>query len=137
MTLLANMGMEIDNIFGSNANNYNDVRSHTITSNKPSFRTVSKSSSKALVNYATRIEHLNDFPENEEIRKPVNSSQLLYAILEEQDNQVSKAADSSSTIKQQCVSNKNPALNKAINSNKNMFNVQLSYNVNQILDPES
>ena len=56
MTLPANMGMEIDNIFGSNANNYNDVRSYTITSNKPFFRTVSKSSSKALVNYATRIE---------------------------------------------------------------------------------
>ena len=100
MTLLANMGMNIDDIFDSNADNYNDVRGCTITSNKPSSKTVLMSLSKALVDYATRIEHLNDFSENKEKRESIDSSQLSYVILEEQGNQVSKAANSSFTIKQ-------------------------------------
>ena len=78
MTLPANMGMDIDNIFGNNTNNYNDVRGCTMTSNKPSSRTVSIFSSEALMNYVTRIECLNNFSENKETRRPINSFQLLY-----------------------------------------------------------
>ena len=80
------MGMDIDNIFGSNADNYDDVRGHTMTSNKLSSKTVSISSSKALVDYATKMEHLNDFSENKETRELVNSSQLSYTVLEKQGN---------------------------------------------------
>jgi len=56
---------------------------------------------------------------------------------EEQGNQVSKVADSSSSRKQQHIINKNLALSKATNSNKHMFNMQLLYDINQALDPES
>jgi len=79
MTLPANMGMNINNIFCSNADNYDDVRGHTMTSYKPSSRTVSMFLSKASVDYATRIEHLNNFSENKETREPIDSSQLSYA----------------------------------------------------------
>ena len=95
------------------------------------------SSSEASVDYATRMERLNDLPDNEETREPIDSSQLSHATPGEQCNQVSKAADSSSSREQQCVINEDPALSRATNSNEHVFNVQLSYNVNQALDPES
>ena len=47
-----------------------------------------------------------------------------------QDNQVSKVANSSSSREQQHVFNKNLALNRATNSNKHVFNVQILYDVN-------
>ena len=69
MALPTNIGMDIDNFIGSNANNYDDMRGHTITSNKTSFRSVSMSSSEALVDYATRMEYYNNFPKDEETRE--------------------------------------------------------------------
>ena len=74
--------MDVDNFGSSNVNNYNETRDHTITSNKTSSRSVSMSlSSDVSVNYATRIEWLNDVPDNEETREPIDSSQLSYAEL--------------------------------------------------------
>ena len=76
------MGMDVDDFGSSNVNNYNETRDHTITSNKTSSRSVSMSlSSDVSVNYATRIEWLNDVPDNEETREPIDSSQLSYAEL--------------------------------------------------------
>ena len=69
-------------------------------SNKLSSRMVSIPSSEALVDYATWIERLNDFSNNEEVREPIDSSQLSYAAIGGQDNQVSKVANSSSPKKQ-------------------------------------
>ena len=51
-----NMRMDIDDFVSSNIDNYDNVRGHTMTSNKYSFRTVSIFSSKALVDYVTKIE---------------------------------------------------------------------------------
>jgi len=56
ITLLSNIDMDIDDFGSRNAINYDDVRGHTMTSNKISFRTVSMFLSKILVDYATRIE---------------------------------------------------------------------------------
>ena len=76
------MGMDVDNFGSSNVNNYNETRDHTITSNKTSSRSVSMSlSSDASVNYTTRIEQLNDVPDNEETREPIDSLQLSYTEL--------------------------------------------------------
>jgi len=76
------MGMDIDDFGSSNVNNYNEMRNHTITSNKTSSRSVSMSlSSDASVNYATRIEWLNDVSNNEETRELIDSSQLSYTEL--------------------------------------------------------
>jgi len=53
------------------------------------------SSSEASVNYATWMERLNDLPNNEEVREPIDSPQLSYIAIEGQGNQVSKVANSS------------------------------------------
>ena len=135
---LPNLGkIDIDDFHGGSIDNYNDVRGYTMYSNKTSSRTVSMSSSETSVDYATRMEWLNNLPDNKETRELINSSQLSYVTPGKQGNQVSKMADSSSSREQQYVINENLALSKATNSNEHMFNVQLSYDVNQVLDPDS
>ena len=49
------------------------------------------SSSKASVDYATRMEQLNNAPDDEETRELIDSSQLSYA--EPKEIQVSGATD--------------------------------------------
>ena len=73
MDFLPNMGMDVNDFGSSNVNNYNNVRGYTMTSNKTASRTVSMSLSEALVDYATKIEHLNNIPDNIETRDPINS----------------------------------------------------------------
>ena len=46
-------------------------------------------------------------------------------------------ADPTNTMREQCVPIKGPALNISCGSNENVFNVQLSYNIDQALDPKS
>ena len=54
---LPNLGeMDIDDLHSKSIDNYNDVRECMMYSNKTSSRTVSISSSKTLVDYATRME---------------------------------------------------------------------------------
>jgi len=89
MTLPPNMGMDVDDFVSRNVDNYDNVRGYTITFNKTSSRTVSMSSSKVSVDYATRMEQLNNAPDNEETREPIDSSQLSY--VEPKKIQVSKA----------------------------------------------
>ena len=50
---------------------------------------------------------------------------------------VSKTADSSKVTGQQHVANEEPALNINPPSGNNVVNVQLNYDINQALDPES
>ena len=74
--------MDVDDFGSSNVNNYDEMRDHTITSNKTSSRSVSISLlSDVSVNYATRIEWLNDISDNEETRELIDSLQLSYAEL--------------------------------------------------------
>ena len=54
-----------------------------------------------------------------------------------EDNPVSKVADSSTTKEQQYVCNENLALSRAPNLDKHVYNIQIPYDVNQALDPES
>ena len=124
--------MSIDNFISNIADNYDEMRGCTITHNKQAFRTVSMSSSKALVLYATKIECLNDCLKDKDSREPIDRSQLLHATPREQRNQVSAVADPTNNIRKQCVSIKDLALSS---SNENMFNVQLLYDINQTLDP--
>jgi len=79
MNLPGPMEMDIDDFNVSNIDNYDDVRGHTMSSNKTAFRTISMSSSEPSVNYTTRMECLNDVPDNKKTRKPIDSSQLSYA----------------------------------------------------------
>ena len=69
-----NMGMDIDNLVISYGDNYDKVRGHTITSNKNPSRTVSMTSSEASVDYATKMERLNDVSEETAHKEPIDSS---------------------------------------------------------------
>ena len=50
------MGMDINDFISNNVDNYDDVRDHTMTFNKNSSKTIFMSSSKASVDYATKME---------------------------------------------------------------------------------
>ena len=56
MDFPSNMGMDVDNFGSNNVDNYNDIRGHTMTSNKTSSRTISMFLSEVLMDYATRLE---------------------------------------------------------------------------------
>ena len=83
MNLPSNMGMDINNIGGSNIDNFDNVRGYSMTSNKFTSRTVLMFSSKTSVEYIIRIEHLNDKLNDNEVKDPINNSQLFYAELKE------------------------------------------------------
>jgi len=74
MDLLSNMGMDIDDFVSKNVDNYDDMKGYSMTSNKTASRTILMFSSKVSVDYATRIEWLNDISEEVETRDPINSS---------------------------------------------------------------
>ena len=70
--------------------------------------------------------------------KPVNSSnnfKLKYITLKSQTNQVSKVTDLPSNMRQQYVLTVGPTLNQP--HGEDMINIQLNYDSNQALDPES
>jgi len=66
---------------------------------------------------------------------PSSSVQLEYATSSSQNGQVSKAANITNAACQQHVSNEVPALNQPAGSN--VVNIQLNYDINQALEPES
>ena len=75
--------MVINDFRDGNINNFDEVRGHSMTSNKSTSKMVSMSLSKTLVEYTIRIEHLNDVLDNKEVKDLINSSQLSYAKLNE------------------------------------------------------
>ena len=89
--LSPNMRMDINNFVSSNVNNCDEVKDYTIISNKNHSRTVSMTSSEASVDYATRMERLNDVSEKTAHKKPIDSLQLSYA--NNKDIQISRIAD--------------------------------------------
>ena len=93
------MGMDIDDFGSRNVHNYDEVKGCTMTSNKTSSRTVSISSSKISVDYATRMEQLNNVPDDEETREPIDSLQLSYA--EPKEIQISRATDYENRMRMQ------------------------------------
>ena len=55
-----------------------------------------------------------------------------------QESHISKAADFHSNMRKQCGQNITPALNNStVDNNREVFNIQLNYNINEALDPES
>jgi len=85
--------------------------------------------------YATRLEKQNDRMDE---GKPValsSSVQLEYTFSSSQNGQVSKVANVTNAACQQYVSNKVPALNQP--AGNNVVNIQLNYDINQTLEPES
>ena len=91
-------------------NNYNNVRGRN-----PSFSNIFSQSS-SVVSKASSISYhdkmiINNNASDEEFRKPIDSSQLLYKDNSQVNGCVNKVIDSISTQEPQHVSNKVPALN--------------------------
>ena len=72
MTLPTDMRMNIGNFVSNIADNYDEVRGHTMTHNKQASRTVSMSLSEALVDYTTKIEHLDNYLKDKDLREPID-----------------------------------------------------------------
>ena len=64
----------------------------------------------------------------------IGSIKLEYASQGGQKDQVSKTTDVASNTMYQCVSNKNSA--SSLTLDNNMFNINLDYDINQVLNPE-
>ena len=108
-----------------------------MTSNAQSLRTPSMSSSEYDEKYSARVQHESDNMVEDDQIILSDSPQLEYATLNSQGNQVSKVTDYTTNTRQQCVEHDAPALNNNIANNNNTFNIQLQYDINQALDPES
>ena len=75
-----------------------------MTSNKITFKTISIFLSKISVNYATRLEYLNDISDDIKIRDPIDSLQLSYS--EPKKIQINRATDyKNRTCSQQDIEN--------------------------------
>ena len=73
MTLPTNTGMDFENLFRNNSNNYNEVRSQISSPNKQSSRASLISLTVSLVIYYKRIEMNNNLEDDIEI-EPIEST---------------------------------------------------------------
>jgi len=122
--------------------NIDKTRGRSMALSPISSRATSTHSNALSIPYIDRMEAQNNnsswFNQTEQ-----ENFQLLYASLkggnsdDQNRNQVSVAADPTNNMREQYVPIKGLALNISCESNENMFNVQLSYDNNQALDPES
>jgi len=92
-------------------------------------------SSDCEKDYATRLEKQNDRMDKDKPITLSSSVKLEYVTPSSQNGQVSKAANVTNASCQQHVSNSVPALNQPDGSN--VVNIQLNYDINQALEPES
>ena len=93
--------MDINDFNVGNINNYNNIREYTMSSNKATFRMVSMFLSEILEDYATKVECLNNVFDDDEIREPINSSQLSYIEQRGEEIQVSRATSYENRIRKQ------------------------------------
>jgi len=126
-----------DDIFTKACDNCDEVRGCSLVLNAHCPRTPSLSSSDCNEDYAMRVQKESNRMDEDNLVTTSDSSQLKYMTLKSQENQVSKAADLYNNSRQQHVVNAVSALNNTSSSSNNMFNVQLSYDIDQALDPES
>ena len=103
--LSPNMGIDIDDFVSSNIDNYDNIRGHTMISNKNSSRIISMSSSETSVDYATRIEWLNNVFEETVFKELIDSLQLSYANI-----QISRTTNHENRACPQCGNANVPAL---------------------------
>jgi len=97
-------------------------------------RSPSISSSKCSEDYYVHVKrNSNRMDENEPVGS-ISSIKIEYVSQRGQKDHVSKAADTTNDTLQQCVPSKDPALNST--PSNSMFNINLNYDINQVLDPE-
>ena len=140
------LGFDIDmaddsvivDIIYNNSDKKDEMRGHFSTSSMPSSRSLLSSSDKSTEEYAANVQQESNNMNQDDSVIPSNSPQLKYATSRRQESHVSKVADSPSNMRKQCSQNITPALNNStMDNNGKVFNIQLNYDINQALDPES
>jgi len=96
-------------------------------------RSSSISSSECSEDYHIHVKRMSDRMDEDEPVNSISSIKVEYASQKGQKDQVSKTTDNTNNMLQQCVSNEVLA-SSTISSN--MFDIQLSYDIDQALDPE-
>jgi len=141
MNASAYTGMNLFNVVGNSPDNYDEVRSRTLTHDKLSSRETLMSSTVSLVVYHDRM-MMNNENNSNIIMEPINMPQLLYVTPKGQNNQVSMSANPNNNMMNQYVLIKGPALNNSISSSPsrvdidNDINIQLLYDPNKLTEPE-
>ena len=128
----------VNSIIFNNGDENNKVRGQSIVHSMPSSRSSLSSSDKSIQEYVARVQRESNSIDQNNSAVLTNSLQIEYESPREKDAHVSKVADSNSNIRKQCGQSIALALNNSTaEDNGNVFNVQLNYDVNQALDPES
>jgi len=127
--------MDVDNVHNSGSDNFNDVRGLTIHPSKPPPSIDEMFITEGSVDYARKMKRQNNDLDEDEVQEPIDSSQLSYTTQKSQGNKSSKVADLSTNTRPQHVNNVEHVCSNQ--DNNNVFNIQLNYNINQAIDPDS
>ena len=127
--------MDIDDVHDGGLDNFDDVRGLTIHPSKPPSNTDKMSVMEGSVDYTRKMERQNNNLDEDKVQEPIDSSQLSYVTQKSQDNKSSRVANLSTNIESQHVNNVEHTHNNQ--DDNNMFNIQLNYNINQAIDPDS
>jgi len=121
--------MDVDNVHRGGPDNFDDVRGLTkCPANDSSL--VIMSVTNGSVDYAEYMKRNNNFVDK--VIKPIDSSQLLCIMNNNQKIQISRMAKLLTNIRPQHVNNEE--LFCSNHKNNNIFNIQLNYNINQARD---
>ena len=116
--------------------NVDKVRDHSLDASAYRPRSPSMSSTEDKKKYHVQVKKVSNRMDKDEPVILSNSTiQLEYETPRSQHSQTSKATRVTNAMCQQCVLNKITALNQP--AGNNVVNIQLSYDINQALEPES
>jgi len=129
-----NMVFDPDNNIYDIGEGFKEGRGHSLSSSihKPRFPSIS--SSECSEDYHICIQRRSDKMDEDKPANSIGSINVEYTSQGEQKDQVSKVNDHINNTSQQHVSNEVPI--SSTTSSNNMFDIQLSYDVNQALDPK-
>ena len=122
-----------DNIYNI-GNGFEEERGHSLLFSMYKPRSPSISSSECSEDYHVHIKRDSDRIDEDKPVSSIGSIKVEFASQGEQKNQVSKAADTTNDMLQQYVPSKDLALNST--PGNSMFNINLNYDINQVLDLE-
>jgi len=123
----------LDNLFDvGNSFEEGRGRSLLLSMHKPRFPSIS--SSEYSEEYHIHVKRDSNRMDEDKPIGSIGNIEVEYASQGGQKNQISKAIDTTNNTLQQHVSSKDPALNST--PDNSMFNINLNYDINQILDPE-
>jgi len=103
-------------------------RGHSLLSSIHKPRSLSISSSKCSEDYHIRVQRKSNSMDEDKPTNSIGSINVEYASQREQKDQVSKVNNHTNNMLQQCISNE--VSTSSITSSNNVFDIQLSYDVN-------